>query len=469
MTLASVAFAEPKEEEQPNIVWILAEDICPDLSCYGVPGVQTPNLDALAGQGVRFTQAFATAPMCSAARSAMMTGMYQTSIGSHHHRTLDKKPLPRGARPITHILKEAGYFTAVGCGYGKKTDLNFTSENLFDADDWKQRKSGQAFFAQITLAVTHRSFKRDPNNPINPADVSIPPYYPDTPLVRRDWADYLESIQIMDGQVGEILLRLEKEGLGENTVVIFSGDHGRCHIRGKEFLYDGGIRVPLIIRWPGHLKTGTVNDDLVSAIDVSAEILNIAGAQIPQSLEGRPFLSPDSENRDFIVAARDRCGSTYDRMRCVRSSDFKYIRNFYPQYPYVVMSNNYKRMQYPIQTLMQVMYARGELTPEQARFMAPVKPVEELYDLRNDPHELHNIAGNPKYQGVLVEQRKRLDDWVASTGDMGATVEDPAIAAEYHEQYYGNFVSTMTKRGLDPECSPVEYLQWWEKHLGVAE
>jgi len=461
--------ADPSKKLHPNIVWILAEDICPDLSCYGTPAVKTPNLDRLAAQGVRFTGAFTTAPVCSAARSAMMTGMYQTSIGAHQHDTMVRKPLPPGVKPITHFLKEAGYLTALGCGYGKKTHLNFTCDQLFDAQDWKDRQSDQPFFAQITLGVTHRAFRRDPNHPVDPAKVSIPPYYPDTPLVRRDWADYLESIQIMDREVGQILQRLDEEGIADNTVVIFIGDHGRCHVRGKEFLYDGGIHIPLIIRWPNHLKPGTVNDDLVSSIDISAEILNIAGVPVPAHMEGRAFLPSNSTKRDYIVSARDRCGSTYDRMRCIRTKDYKYIRNFFPQLPYVVMSNNYKRMRYPIQTLMQVMYAEGTLTPEQSQFMAPVKPSEELYDLKNDPHELHNLANDPKHQKVLIEQRARLESWIKNTGDKGAEPEDPKIAAEYHKRFYKGFTSMMKRRGLDPECTPMKYLKWWEKHLGVKQ
>lgn len=455
------------ESQQPNIVWILAEDTCPELSCYGTPAVKTPFLDKLASEGIRYTNAIVTCPVCSPSRSAMITGMYQTSIGAHHHRTMNKKPLPNRIKPITYYLKKAGYFNALGCGFSAKKDFNFSGEDYFEGKDWSERNEGQPFFAQITLAVTHRNFTRDRENPISPESVEIPPYYPNNPLVRRDWANYLESVQIMDRQVGEIIKRLEDEKLIDNTVVIFIGDNGRCHVRGKEFLYEGGVLVPLIVKWEGNTPIGEVNSDLVSSIDISAEILNLAGVELPEHMEGQPFLFEKNKKREFVVAARDRCGSTYERMRCIRTKKIKYIRNYYPQLPYLVMANNYKREQYPVQTLMQVMYAEGTLTTDQNRFMAPVKPEEELYDLENDPFELNNLVNDPEYNQILILQRERLNTWVEETGDNGAIPEDPEVAAKYHKQYYKHFVLTMKKRGLKAECSPAEYLKWWEMYIGT--
>ncbi|MCK4277544.1 MAG: sulfatase, partial [Phycisphaerae bacterium] len=307
MSMGKLAAAE-KKDDRPNILWILAEDICPDLSCYGVKAVKTPHLDKFASQGIRFTRAFTTAPVCSASRSAMMTGFHQNYIGAHQHRTRGKKPLPYGIKPIPHLLAEAGYFT---CLMDRKTDCNFTTAKpLFKGKDWKQRKDGQPFFAQYTSHGTHRRWNRDRDRPIDIKDVEIPPYYPDNDFVRRDWANGLEQIQLMDRDVGRLLKRLDDEGLADKTVVFFIGDHGRCHIRGKQFLYDGGIHIPLIVRWPGRVKPGTVRDDLVSSIDISAAVLGIAGIDVPPYMQGRDFFAHNHRTRRYVFAARDRCDET---------------------------------------------------------------------------------------------------------------------------------------------------------------
>jgi len=263
-------------------------------------------------------------------------------------------------------------------------------------------------------------------DPVDPARVKLPPYYPDHPIARQDWATYLDSIQLMDQYVGRILKRLDDEGLTENTVVIFIGDHGRCHIRGKQWLYDGGIHIPLIIRWPGKLKAGRVCDDLVSAIDISATVLKIAGIEPPKYMEGRVFLGPDAnaerrpqvEKRDYIIAARDRCDETVDRIRCVRTGRYKYIRNFMPERPYTQI-NRYKERSYPMLPLMKQLHSEGKLTPVQALFMAPRKPDEELYDVRNDPYEIRNLADSAKHQKTLKKMRAILDKWIKDTSDKG--------------------------------------------------
>ena len=418
-------------KEKPNILWILSEDISPDLSCYGTEAVRTPNLDKLARQGVRYTNAFTTAPVCSASRSAMITGMYQTSVGIHHHRSHrnDGYTLPEPVRLITEYFRDAGYFTAnvktaaQGVRGSGKTDFNFKFKNAFDGSDWNQRKAGQPFFAQLSISVTHRGghWKRLPEllkNPVDPARVKLPPYYPDHAIARDDWATYLDSIQVMDGYVGKILKRLDDEGLAENTVVIFIGDHGRCHVRGKQWLYDGGIHIPLIVRWPGKLKAGKVCDDLVSAIDISATVLKVAGIKPPKHIEGRVFLGPGAKKRDYIIAARDRCDETIDRIRCVRTKRYKYIRNFMPERPYTQM-NRYKERSYPMLSLMKELHSQGKLTPVQALFMAPQKPTEELYDIRNDPYEIRNLVDSQEHLKTLKNMRKILDKWIKDTGDKG--------------------------------------------------
>jgi arylsulfatase A-like enzyme len=418
-------------KDMPNILWILSEDISPDLSCYGTEAVKTPNLDKLARQGVRYTNAFTTAPVCSASRSAMITGMYQTSIGVHHHRSHrdDGYTLPAPVRLITEYFREAGYFTAnvktaaPGVRGSGKTDFNFKFKKPFDGSDWNRRQPGQPFFAQLSISVTHRgghwkNLRGKLKNPVDPADVKLPPYYPDHAIARDDWTTYLNSIQLMDQYVGRILKRLDDEGLADNTVVIFIGDHGRCHVRGKQWLYDGGIHIPLIIRWPGKLKAGRVCDDLVSAIDISATVLKITGVEPPEYMHGRVFLGPDAKKRGCIIAARDRCDETVDRIRCVRTKQYKYIRNFMPQRPYTQL-NRYKERSYPMLPLMKQLHAEGKLTPVQALFMARRKPDEELYDIRNDPYEIRNLVALPKHQMTLRKMRATLENWISETDDKG--------------------------------------------------
>ena len=438
-------FAGPSGGIRPNILWILSEDISPDLSCYGTEGVQTPNLDKLAGQGIRFTNAFTTAPVCSASRSAMITGMFQTSIGVHHHRSHrdDGYTLPEPVLLITEYFRQAGYFTAniktaaPGVKGSGKTDFNFKFKNAFDGSDWNQRKTGQPFFAQLSISMTHRgghwkNLRNQLKNPVDPAKIKLPPYYPDHPVAREDWATYLDSIQVMDGYIGKILKRLDDENLTDNTIVIFIGDHGRCRVRGKQWLYDGGIHIPMIVRWPGKLEAGQVCDDLVSSIDISATALKIAGVDLPRHIEGKVFLESGANGNwkavnkhEYIIAARDRCDETVDRIRCVRNKQYKYIRNFMPERPYT-QTNAYKERSYPMLNLMKELHAQGKLTPVQALFMAPRKPDEELYDIKNDPYEINNLAASPEHQQTLKEMRAILERWIEETGDMGQFPEKPS-------------------------------------------
>lgn len=456
---------------RPNILWLISEDTSPDLACYGNSLVKTPNLDKLASQGALFTNAFASAPVCSAVRSGFMTGMYQTSIGAHNHRShrRDGYTLPEPVEVITQYFRRAGYYTCncAGLTYKKlgKTDWNFTPKgSAFDGTDWSGRKPDQPFFAQMNFSLTHRTFKRDEQHPIDPEKVELPPYYPDHPIARRDWADYLESLQVLDTQIGIALTWLEKEGLADNTIVMYFGDHGRPHVRGKQWLYEGGIHIPMIVRWPGHIEPGTVVDDLVSSVDFAPTFLSLAGIQRPKHLQGHPFLGPDRKTRACVFAARDRCDGTVDHIRCVRSHRYKYIRNYDPDRPYTQF-NGYKKLQYPVLTLMQVLHKQGKLTPEQARFMAPTRPKEELYDLEQDPFEVHNLADDSEHKRVLKEHRAKLDEWIKATNDQGEKPESADVVTYWQENMAKAFEKTMKRRGLSAEISDENYLKWWEKKL----
>lgn len=436
--------AEAAESRRPNVLWLIAEDLGPEIGSYGERLARSPNLERFAAEGVRYTGCYTTAPVCSPSRSAFMTGMYQTTIGAHNHRSHrgDGYRLPEGVHLVTHYFRQAGYFTAnvltaaPGVKGTGKTDWNFTPpEKPFDGTDWNQRAAGQPFFAQVNFSETHRSFKKADEHPVDPAKVALPPYYPDHAVAREDWALYLDAVGHLDRKIGAVLGRLDEEGLRDETIVFFFGDNGQAHVRGKQWLYEGGIHVPLIVRTPekyrpaGQGAPGTVCDWLISAIDIPATSMTLAGVALPEKFQGRPFLGPGAKGREFIVGARDRCDETVDRIRCVRTGRYKYIRNFYPERPYT-QPNAYKERQYPVLPLMRELHAQGKLTAVQELFMAPRRPAEELYDLKADPHEIHNLAASPEHQKVLEDLRAKLDAWIRETGDQGETPEPADVIEE---------------------------------------
>lgn len=457
-------------DDRPNIVWIIADDLSPELGCYGYEGVSTPHIDRLADQGIRYTSAFATAPVCSTSRSAFITGVYQTATGTHQHRTPNKEPLPAPTAPITELLRRAGYFVCNGnttMTKPGKGDYNFTFDGkMYDAADWsigeKGRRKGQPFFAQVQIHEPHRDFVRA-KDAGRAANVKIPSYYPEHPVIRSDWANYLETIEVLDRNVGNVLNRLEREGLADNTVVIFFGDHGRPHYRDKQWLYDGGIGVPLIVRRPGAVG-GVVRDEQVSLIDVSAATLGLAGVELPTWMHGQDMLAENFDGRKMIFAARDRCGSTLDRVRCVRTKNYKYIRNFHPARPYSQHSG-YKVLQYPGITVANVLHLRDELTTASETFWAKKRPAEELYDLTVDPEELDNLADDAAHSEKLQELRTALADWIERTDDQGRIPEtDEQAAVDSSSSWYRG---RMKKRGLSADVDPVTYLHWWQQELGL--
>jgi len=451
--LASALLAQrnalPQAGAKPNILWVLSEDISTHLACYGEPLVQTPNLDRFATQGARFERAYCTAPVCSASRSALITGQYQTSFGGHNHRTVDKKPLPTGVRLITDRLREAGYFNVLasagpqkrgmsGAKGSGKTDFNFLADNAFDGYDWNQRKPGQPFFAHLSIQESHKGggwpLARKTMPRIDQAKLNLPPYWPDHPVARDEYANYLEAIELADHYFGQILQRLDDEGLAENTLVFFFGDNGACTFRSKQFLYEGGIRVPLLARWAGRIERGTVRRDMVNLLDVTAASLAAAGLEVPATLHGRDMLNRATPARTHIYAARDRCDIAIERMRCVLDERFKYIRNFMPGVPYM-QRNPYKEKEYPTWNLVKQLAREGKLTPVQALFTAEGKPVEELYDLQADPHEVNNLATRPEQRQRLLAMRALIDKWVVETNDHGRFAEDPVpVYADYFKQ-----------------------------------
>ncbi|MEM7013695.1 MAG: sulfatase/phosphatase domain-containing protein, partial [Verrucomicrobiota bacterium] len=319
---------------------------------------------------------------------------------------------------------------------------------------------------------THRLWNRDSERPIDPAVVEIPPYYPDNEFVRRDWANGLEQMQLVDREVGELLKRLEDEGLADNTIVFFIGDHGRCQIRGKQFLYDGGIRIPMIMRWPGKVAPGQVSEDLVISLDICATILAAAGVEAPVPLHGEDLLGEEIAKREYVFSARDKMDETHDSMRAIRSKDHKLILNLMPERPYC-QYNRYKEGGYPVLAEMNAMYLRGELTPEQAAFMAPSKPEIELFDLRKDPHEIKNLADDPSYAKVKAELLAELNRWRKEViDDQGVSDELRAadvFPAEKPEGFTVDEWVNANKENYDfntagwPAWYPTRTLEEWEE------
>ncbi len=429
---------KPDTKIKPNILWILAEDLSQDLGCYGNTVVKTPVLDAFAQNGTRFTNVFTTAPVCTPSRTALATGMYQTSINAHHMRYPDelKNQLPESILPLNEVFRRNGYQTAnitdkPGTG---KTDWSFKSEfAAYDHNQWNQIDPEKPFFAVVNLRLTHRPFERDFQNTIDPDRVTLPPYYPDHMVAKTDWAMYLESIQLLDGQVGMVLNELKKRGWAENTIVYFFSDHGRPFTRAKTFVYDSGLKIPLIIHcpenleWNAYLPKGSLNKQLISAIDISAITLSMAGIDKPESMQGRAILGPNKEAaREYVFSASDRIGEIFFKSRSVRSSGFRYIRNFKKDFSVNSASTAYRKAMHPIFQLLAILEARDQLDPAHKTLVLPMQE-EELYDIVNDPFEIMNLVNDTAYTHELENMRKQLKTWQEQTTDYGMFEDSPEL------------------------------------------
>jgi arylsulfatase A-like enzyme len=437
--------AAMSEGKQPNILWLTTEDICPDLGCYGDPAAVTPTIDKLAGEGMRFTNCFDTAGVCAPSRACLISGMYSPSIGCQHMRTATHTDLypelvkpyeavpPADVKGFPEFLRAAGYY----CTNNFKTDYQMGNpltiwDECSKTAHWRNRPDkSQPFFAVFNHEITHEGQIRMPAGKkaqkTDPAKVVLPPYYPDTPEVRNDWAVYYDNINTMDGQVAQKLKQLNEDGLADNTIVFFFGDNGRGLPRAKRWIYDSGMHVPLIIRWPGRIKPGTVNEDLVSFVDFAPTVLSLAGVKAPAHMQGQAFLGAQQQPaRRYVYAARDRMDNVPDFVRCVRDKKFKYIRNFKPDLPYAATSAYMDQM--PSMQAMRRLNAEGKLTGAQKQFFTHPRPVEELYDITKDPHEVNNLAADPKYKDELARLRHELDTWMAAIKDLGPIDEHEMVA-----------------------------------------
>ncbi len=426
--------------DRPNILWLSAEDISAHIGCFGDEYAITPNLDALAEKATRYSHVYTTAGVCAPCRSGIITGMYQNSIGTHHMRCNAK--LPEWLKPFPLYLREAGYY----CSNNSKTDYQFSKPSKSDIWDacsskahWRNREKGQPFFAVFNYGGCHESGiagkskyedvtadlspeqRQDPN-----AFKNLPPYYPDTPIVREDWKRNYELITAMDAWAGKLIEEVKEAGEWENTIVMFWSDHGVGLPRAKRWLYESGTHVPAILSLPEKFSDfrtsapGEIDDRLINSVDFAPTMLTLAGLTPPDSMHGKSFLGEASE-REYVFGARDRMDERYDIIRAVRDKRFRFVRNFEPLKPYYQYMNTPEKGA----TMKEIRRAeeRGELTEVLALFSAGSKPTEELYDLENDPHEINNLAADPAHQDKLNELRSALFAWQLEVGDLGLIPE----------------------------------------------
>jgi len=460
---------------RPNILWISCEDISPHLGCYGHSNAHTPTLDRLASGGIRYENAFTVAGVCAPNRSSIITGVYSTTLGSHHMRSggegteRSTKPTPPPyVKCFSEYLRAAGYY----CTNNYKEDYNFVrSEAAWDESSrtahWRNRSDpGQPFFAVFNYTGTHegsvrltksqhaeRTKRLTPTQRQNPDTLTPPPYYPDTPVVRRTWANYYELITAMDYWADDILKQLREDGLAGDTIVFFWSDHGVGLPRAKRWIYDSGTHVPLIVHIPekfrvnGQGNPGTVDDRMVSSVDFASTVLNLTGLPIPDHMLGQPFLGPNlPPERHYVYGARDRMDERYEIIRMVRDKRYQYIRNYEPFKPYYQYMNTAEKG-----TIMRELHRaaeKGSLPPDAAWFVAETKPVEELYDLEKDPHQVKNLADDPEYRSILDRFRAEHEKWIFDTGDLGLIPEPELVVLE---ERYGSRYAILRQPGPDDE------------------
>ena len=426
----------------PNIIWLVAEDISPALSCYGDSLAATPRIDQIAQSGIRYNRAYATAPICAPARSCLMTGLYATSLGTQHLRCAI--PFPEQLKTLPEHLSQAGYFTS----NRNKTDYNFDPEGRWQHwsgsyAPWRYRTDEEPFFSFINVGPSHEGsvntqaryeefMKRIPEEQrLNPDLVTPPPYYPNTEESRTVWAHYYDILKLLDQNVGMVLDSLADDGLLENTIIFFFGDHGFGMPRYKRWLYQTGLRVPLLVRIPDRYQhyftaeKGSTNDQLISFVDFAPTVLQLAGVPIPNTMEGQPFLGPNPEKlpplRKTVFAARDRADDMFEMSRAVIDREYIYIRHYMPHLPYMQSGFIFGDHKTAFRALRNAKKANMN-NEVQARIWLP-KPKEELYHLTHDPQELHNLATNVEYSSIKQNLHQQLQEWMTTHRDLGLLPE----------------------------------------------
>ena len=455
---------------RPNIVWLVAEDLGLYIPPFGDSTIVTPNLSRLADEGVRYTNVYSVSGVCSPSRASIVTGMYPTSIGAHHMRTLSQQPAakkkglinyevvpPPQVKMVSQILRENGYY----CTNNKKEDYQFyKSITAWDESSifahWRNRAKDQNFYSIFNFGVTHESNLWDPwyrhfdldtfppkreigkwweqfadiEKPLYTPDniqISVPPYLPNSDIVKRDMKRMYSNIIEMDNKVGLILKQLEEDNLLESTIVVFYTDHGGPLPREKRLLYDSGIKVPMIIRYPNQLRAGEIDDRLISFVDFAPTLLSMVNISIPEYHQGQVFEGKykSNNNRKYIHGAADRFDEHYDMIRAVRDNRYKYLKNFNPEKPYY-LPLEYREKMDSMQELI-IMNQNGQLDNFQLLWFRNEKPKEELFDTYLDPHELHNLADDPKYKDKLYELRNECLKWMKEVDDKGHIPEEELI------------------------------------------
>ena len=483
----SLSAAAATDMRRPNILWIFSEDLSPYMGCYGDPinAGHTPTIDKFAAQGVLFTRAFATAPVCSASRSAIITGVMRTTTGTHQHRssrTTDGEVvpeelrihLPEGMETLPELMRAAGYYTF----NSGKDDYNFHYDrgDLYSTgnrDDYVPGMNGwQGNHAKHNLSITRQTWKSRPDKDqpwfgqieikggkanskwvregeeLADNDVPLPPYFPETPNHRKAWTQHYNAVRGADARVQTILDQLEADGEMENTIVFFFSDHGNNQsLRHKQFCYEGGVHIPLMVKG-NHPAIGSsvVRDELVSALDITATTLSLGGAAMPDYLDGQDLFADSYQERSYMISARDRCDYTIDQIRTVRTDEYRYIRNGYLDR---AMLQAQYRDNHPTVADLKKLHQAGKLSPYLDEHWFGPRPAEELYDLATDPHQIHNLANDVAFKTELVRHRAILDTWIQETGDQGQQQE----AAVQLEATYDLWISKeiFSKAKVNPE------------------
>lgn len=438
-------WAQQSAIERPNILWITSEDNGPQLGCYGDAYADTPNIDSLAAKGQIYLNAWSNAPVCAPARTSIITGMYPNSLGGQHMRS--QVPLPKEFLLYPQYFKQQGYY----CTNNSKEDYNVVkAKDAWDASNsnahWRKRAAGQPFFAVFNFTTTHESqIRKRPHTAIHdPKSVKVPPYHPDLPEIRQDWAQYYDQLSIMDGEVGRVLEQLKQDKLDDSTIIVYYGDHGCGLPRGKRWLYQSGLHVPLIVVIPPRYRhlagesytAGGKSDRLVSFVDLAPTMLSLTGLKPPAQMQGMAFLGKHAApKRKYLYGFRDRMDERIDMSRAVRDGQYLYIRNFYPQRPQGTYLDY--MFQTPTTKVWKQEFDAGRLNPAQAFFWNP-KPAEELYDILSDPYQIKNLANESSQAETLNRMQAALRDWMIEICDTGLIPE-----GEMHTRAYGEAPYTM--------------------------
>lgn len=425
--------------QPPNIIWIIAEDISPAFACYGDSLADTPNIDRLCSEGIRFENAYATAPICAPSRSCLVSGRYAISMGTQHLRS--ETPFSPHLKTLPEHLRAGGYFTT----NRNKTDYNFSPEGLWDHwsgtyAPWRQRTDDRPFFSFINVGPSHEgsvnrlvNYEENvkdlaPEKRIDPNSMTVPPYYPNTAASREVWAHYYDMLQVLDKNVGLIIDSLEADGLLDETIIFFFGDHGFGMPRYKRWLYHTGLNVPLMVSIPEKYKNLQPEEmeqstkQLVSFVDFAPTVLHLAGLEIPETMEGQAFLGARvPEAREYVYAARDRADDMFEMSRAVRNDRYLYIRHFMPHLPYIQSGYIYSNVKEGFRALREARKAGLNNAIQESMWQA--KPVEELYDLLTDPDELHNLANDEAFQTIKKKLQGKLHQWMLDQHDLGLLPE----------------------------------------------